>query len=75
MGIEQYERAFETPKETTARNLAARAAVKPVAPFPKSRVCELCDMEKPFLMAIKKLHGPGGLFGCSGCVMELLGKE
>lgn len=70
-----YDLAFETPAERTARNLKAREAAKPQAPFPKSRICGLCDKEKPFLMAVKMLHGQGGLFGCSACVLELLGKE
>jgi hypothetical protein len=70
-----YDLAFETPTERTARNLAAREAAKSSAPFPKTRICGLCDHERPFLMAVKKLHGQGGLFACSGCVLELLGKS
>ena len=73
-----YDLAFETPVERTQRtqrNLKAREAAKPAAPFPKTSICGLCDLPKPYLMAVKMLRGPGGLFGCSTCVLELLGKE
>ena len=53
-------------------NLEKRAAATPV-PFPKSRICGLCDLEKPFLIAMKSFSGKGGLFACSTCVIELIG--
>lgn len=67
---------LETKEEQRKRNLAARDAAKPVSvPFPKTYECGLCDKVKPFLIAVKRFNGKGGVFACSTCVLELLGKE
>ena len=58
---------------TREENLAARAAGAAPAPYPKDRICGLCDKVKPFLVAVKRFNGKGGVFACSSCVMELLG--
>jgi hypothetical protein len=72
---DSWELALETKEQARARNLAARDAARPGnVPFPKTRQCGLCDNEKPFLVGMKRLDGKGGLFACSACIAELLGK-